>query len=204
VLDWRRRSLVAFLLPLLVVGLVCCSGCFTSPDDDDDDDGGDVVWPLDIGNSWTYNYYSMDQRTEFTIEVTGAQDVGGTAVSKVEYTDYVIDGYYILVRNGTGGLYYYGDPIFGEFASPDLWVKYPCSVGNTWQTSHQGAVVNWEVLATSESVTVPDGTYSCIHIRGTSALTGRSYADHWYCVGTGWIKMTQGALNIVLIDKDIQ
>jgi len=88
-------------------------------------------------------------------------------------------------------------------ATPDLWVKYPCSVGNTWQTSHQGAVVNWEVLATSESVTVPDGTYSCIHIRGTSALTGRTYADHWYCVGTGWIKMTQGALNIELIDKDI-
>lgn len=203
--DWRRRSLVAFLLPVLVVGLACCAGCFTSADDDDDGDGDgdDVVWPLDTGNSWTYDYSTTNQRTAFTIEVTGTQDVGGTTVSKVEYIDYVVDDYYILVRNATGGLYYYGDPIFGEFSTPDLWVKYPCSVGNTWQTSHQGAVVNWEVLATSESVTVPDGTYSCIHIRGTAALTGRTYADHWYCVGTGWIKMTSGALTIELIDKDI-
>jgi hypothetical protein len=196
---------VVFLLPLLVVGLVCCSGCFTSADDDDDDppDGDDVVWPLDIGNWWTYNYYSMDQRTQFTIEATFTQDVGGTTVTRVDYTDYVIDNYFIFVRNATGGLYYYGDAIFGEFSSPDLWVKYPCSVGNTWQTSHQGAVVNWDGPATAESVTVPDGTYNCIHIRGTAALDGRTYADHWYSVGTGWIKMTQGALTIELVDKDI-
>jgi hypothetical protein len=206
VVDWRRRSLAAFLLPVLFLGLVCTAGCLFGGDegDDDDDDPDDVVWPLDIGNWWTYDYYTLDQRTQFTVEATETVDVSGTTVTKVEYVDYVVDDYYILVRNATGGVYFYGDPIFGETATPDLWVKYPCTVGDTWQTSHQGALVDWEVIATAQSVTVPDGTYSCIHIRGTNALNGRSYADHWYSVGTGWIRMTQGALTIELVDKDIQ
>jgi hypothetical protein len=77
------------LLPVLFLGLVCTAGCLFGSDegDDDDDDPDDVVWPLDIGNWWTYDYSTLNQRTQFTVEATETVDVSGTTVTKVEYVD---------------------------------------------------------------------------------------------------------------------
>jgi hypothetical protein len=206
--DWRRRSFAAFLVPVLVMSVVLCSGCGPGGNDDDDDDnpppGGQVVWPVDVGNVWTYEFSSGGPVETFTIEVTGTQQVSGVTVAKVEYTDspFGVD-YYVYVRNATGGLFFYGDNYMGELATPELWCKYPCSPGDDWQTSRPGVTIDWEIIAVSESVTVPDGTYNCIHLRGTPQGGGAS-ADHWYHVGTGEVKMTSGALTIELASKDLQ
>ncbi|MBK6901207.1 MAG: hypothetical protein IPH09_18745 [bacterium] len=130
--------------------------------------------------------------------------MAGVDVTVVQYSGSdIFENYFIYLRNDTGGLFFYGDELFGGLLTPDLWCKYPCEAGDEWSTSGQGAVVNWEVIAVGESVTVPEGTYDCIHVRGTTE-GGGTPADHWFAVGVGEVKMTHGAVLMQLTDKYIQ
>ncbi len=139
-----------------------------------------------------------------TLTASLVQQVAGVDVTKVQYSGSVIfENYFVYLRNDIGGLYFYGDELFGELTTPDLWCKYPCTVGDEWSTSGQGAVVNWEVIATSERVTVPEGTYDCIHLRGTNE-GGGTPADHWFSVGVGVVKMTHDTVLMQLTSKYIQ
>lgn len=166
--------------------------------------GGDVVWPLDLDNYWIYSYEYGGEPESVTLTAGLVQQVLGTDVTVVQYTGSdIFEYYFIYLRNGAGGLYFYGDELVGALYTPDLWCKYPCTVGDEWSTSGQGAVVNWEVIATDESVTVPDGTYECIHLRGTPE-GGGTVADHWFAVGVGEVKMTSGAVLMELTSKYIQ
>jgi len=166
--------------------------------------GDDVVWPLDLDNYWIYSYEYGGEPESVTLTAGLVQQVLGTDVTVVQYTgSEIFEYYFIYLRNDAGGLYFYGDELFGALYTPDLWCKYPCTVGDEWSTSGQGAVVNWEVIATDESVTVPDGTYECIHLRGTPEGGGTA-ADHWFAVGVGEVKMTRGAVLMELTSKYIQ
>lgn len=166
--------------------------------------GGEVVWPLDLDNFWTYSYEFGGDPESVTLTAGLVQQVAGVDVTVVQYSGSdIFENYFIYLRNDTGGLFFYGDELFGGLLTPDLWCKYPCTVGDEWSTSGQGAVVNWEVIATSESVTVPDGTYDCIHVRGL-AEGGGTPADHWFAVGVGEVKMTHGAVLMELTSKYIQ
>lgn len=49
---------------------------------------------------------------------------------------------------------------------------------------------NWQVVASSESLTVIAGTFDCLHVRRTSS--GGTVQDYWYARGIGKVKETGG------------
>lgn len=50
---------------------------------------------------------------------------------------------------------------------------------------------NWQVVSTAESVTVPAGTYTTLHLRRTNPTNGKS-KDFWFVQGIGKVKETGG------------
>ncbi len=199
VAGWTTPSPASATQSLTADGELTFTGTYVEEGGDDD-----VVWPLDLDNYWTYSYEFGGDPESVTLTAGLVQQVAGVDVTVVQYTGSdIFENYFIYLRNDTGGLYFYGDELFGGLLTPDLWCKHPCTVGDEWSTSGQGAVVDWEVIATSESVTVPDGTYDCIHLRGTTE-GGGTPADHWFAVGVGEVKMTHGAVLMELTSKHIQ
>lgn len=192
------------LWPLIVIAslglLQGCSG--------NDDDGlnnppadGSIIMPLAIGNTWTYEstYVGVDDPETYTMTSTGVETVADVSVTTVEYSGMIpISIYYVYYRNNAGNLYFYGD-MFEEYDTPDLLCKSTCSVGDSWYRSG----VTWEVIATSESVTVPEGTYDCIHMRDTVDEGGGRVTDIWYAIGVGMIKSVGDTQTDVLISKSI-
>ncbi len=125
--------------------------------------------------------------------------MAGVTVTKIEYSDnQPIPGYFSYYYSDLEGLYFYGD-IFESYDTPDLLCKTPCVVGDTWYRSG----VIWEVIATSESVTVPDGTYDCIHMRETIDDGGATTNDLWYKIAVGEIKSISNGQTKSLVDKNI-
>jgi hypothetical protein len=47
---------------------------------------------------------------------------------------------------------------------------------------------NWSVVAASESVTVPAGTFTAVHLR--KVTSGAATKDYWYAAGVGKVKET--------------
>ncbi len=204
-LAWGSVSGWTTPTPAEVTQVLATGGSLTFSGTYVEEGGGDaVVWPLDLDNYWIYSYEYGGEPETVTLTASLVQQVAGVDVTKVQYSGSVIfENYFVYLRNDIGGLYFYGDELFGELTTPDLWCKYPCTVGDEWSTSGQGAVVNWEVIATSESVTVPEGTYDCIHLRGTNE-GGGTPADHWFSVGVGVVKMTHDTVLMQLTSKYIQ
>jgi len=50
---------------------------------------------------------------------------------------------------------------------------------------------NWQVISTNESVTVPAGTYTSLHLRRTNPTSAKS-KDFWFVMGVGKVKETGG------------
>jgi hypothetical protein len=57
------------------------------------------------------------------------------------------------------------------------------------QPSTKQKTYTWTVVSDSESVTVPAGTYSCLHVQRND---GSGPQDYWYARGVGKIKETGG------------
>lgn len=161
---------------------------------------GDVVMPLAIGNRWVFSIDVMDGLfvASAAYEATGTEDVGGVTVTRIEgectgspIICGMMEGYYWLAANEEGGLYSYGDSRFGEYDPPNLQCRTDFNVGDTWQTIDDttGNPVNWEVLSTSETVTVPAGIFTdCIH------YTNGVDEERWYHIGAGNVKSISSAV----------
>lgn len=150
---------------------------------------GSEVIPLGIGAYWDYSYeVGTSLSGNFRMTATGKQTVSGVSTTKIDYKGGIFDGYWILLANQKDELHFFGDEINGILSQPDMWVKSSCKSGDKWQTSGQGGTVNWTVKSVSATVTVPAGTFTCIHTQGVSA-DGGGTADHWWAVGVGEVKM---------------
>lgn len=193
----RRRKTVWLLAAVACAALL--SGC--SGDDNGVNtpgDSGAAVWPLTSGNSWTYQETDVPDPETFT--VIGTAQVAGVTVAKVDYPiNGLPPGYYVYLRNEGGNLYSYGNT-YETYDTPDVLCKSSCSVGDSWFRSG----VTWSVIATHESLTVPAGTFDCIHMREVEEGSEDVPADIWYKVGVGMIKRTSGSWSLVLVDEQIQ
>lgn len=199
---WGRNFLLFCVVGLLVFSSFSFIAC--SDDDDDDDDNNDssseIVMPLTVGNTWTYAITQSPTGTgSFTMTVASTEFFSCGEVARINYTgDLYTTGYYIWLRNEQGlGLYFWGDEFWGQLDTPDLWCKNPTSVGDTWQTSGQGGVVNWVVVSTSQTVTTAAGTFNnCIEIQGSPSVDPQSIATHFWALGVGEVKATLPSLGL--------
>lgn len=199
-----------FSLPLFFTILITIAGlyfysCSSDEDKSKDDDtkkgngngtetetelkSEGVAMPLTLKSTWKYNYDAGKiDKGIFTMTAVENQTVNETEVTKIDYTGEIYgDNYWILLKNTDEGIRFYGDEHTGKLKTPDLWLKYPCKEGDKWETSKQGKVVKWEVVSTSETIKVPAGEFTCIHVRGIPEGTS-SPADHWWAINVGEVK----------------
>jgi hypothetical protein len=61
---------------------------------------------------------------------------------------------------------------------------------NAEGTKTTAEVDQWSVISTSESVTVPLGTFQAVHVRRIGNESGTKQKDYWYVRGVGKVKET--------------
>jgi len=174
--DSLKRSKVDLLLFLFIILLVCnTSGCGIPS-------LFGVIQPLSVGDQWTYNYGIPSLSSEsLTISITRTLEVDGVEVAESGNATYGYD----YLSNHSDGLYIYGTS-YGMYATPQLFRKYPCSVGDTWSDALGGT---YEVQSISTSITVPAGTFDCIHYYYSyHNSTGHTEHQLYYCVGVGMVR----------------
>ena len=120
-----------------------------------------VILPLKTGNTWIYNFLTNfgPQYTE-TISISETKVISGINIYRQDSST----GVYNYYRNHKDGLYFYGEGdtvTKSESIIPSscLYIKYPCSIGNSW-TVYDGGT--FTVLSTSKAIKVEAGTFNCI------------------------------------------
>jgi|GEM_PF-1198936 len=93
------------------------------------------ISPLAVGNYWRFIDSSQGYTDTSQVNITRTRDING-----VTCYDWQWEGYsnFWSVKNHSDGLYChaYGDTSVNIFPTPELWIKYPASVGDKWvQTS---------------------------------------------------------------------
>ncbi|MGC9367376.1 MAG: hypothetical protein ACP5FK_10115, partial [bacterium] len=166
--------------------------------------GEEEIMPLEVGNSWEYSYKAGEMSGEYICEITERYEQSGTCIFKMEFEGVIYTaGYYQLYSiNDQGEVLFYGDSEQGELETPEIIIKYPLEKDFTWVTSGLGAEVTWEVIDLNEEVTVPAGTFQCVHVFGTNSQGGGT--DHWYAPGVGDVKIYQRNLDLILELEDYQ
>lgn len=182
-------------LTWLVVLLICLLGNLAAEE---------VIMPLEVGNSWEYSFKAGEMSGEYICEITERYEQSGVCIFKMEFEGVLYaQGYYQLYSiNDQGEVLFYGDSEHGELETPEIIIKYPLEEDFTWTTNGLGAEVSWEVIDLNEEVTVPAGTFDCIHVLGTTA-SGQG-SDHWYALGVGDVKIYQRDMDLTLELEDYQ
>lgn len=171
----------------------------------------DVIMPLAIGNSWTYEVQpadSADGVPMFTDSVIGFDTINGVQWALVQRSSLASSFFY---RDASDGLHkvetYDTAGIFDN-----LLAKYPAQTGDSYTDSlwifyHNGGDTNWKVmpgsatttvLSINESVSVPAGTF---HALKYEYLPSLSYPEQYYVPGIGMVEMDnlQGTVKYVLV-----
>jgi len=151
-------------------------------DDDEEEASGGEIWPLAVGNVWNYDFFGYN----VTYKVIGTGTVSGDQVFRVQITGPNINEVNVL-SNHSDGLYDYGmEP---NTHSGELFLKYPTSVGDSWTY----AGVTMTVISTSQSVSVPAGTFDCVVYEYNSASSGKN--RYYFSPHIGYIQFYQGSSN---------
>lgn len=188
------KSLLSLLLVLLSVSFfVGCSEDAVEPATYTIQD----VFPLSVGKQSTYHneYYKTD----------GTVSGRDTVILIVDSTTifngipaYAVHSYEKIIY------YYSGTDAYGSFQStpkPSLFLRYPMAINETLtlrDTTLNGGYRSKTILryvGDNVSVTVPAGTFSCLHYQNigffgedTGALDTSSRADMYLAIGIGFIK----------------
>lgn len=144
-----------------------------------------VIMPLAVGNMWVYSVSYQDTlhfyHYEDTILITRDTVIGGESW----YVDQ--RGYHYA--NRSDGLYLLNN------GQPVLALKFPANINDSFPSPFvipgppYEPIRNLVVQSTSQSVTVPKGTYTCIVYRTPDdPAFPAGYADYRYCPNVGLIQ----------------
>ena len=180
-------------------------------------------FPLESGIHWRYSvfYETMDGPTDsiFVIENLPVSRIDGNTV----YTQKTLnDQYYIFTRDETGILFL-GEKLASDSIdnkASEYVFRYPLETGHKWEGAsrtrvlmktgppqktlykiHVDIPVEFEVISTNETVTVPAGVFkNCLRIRtkGSGFYNAGNYIGKtiisihdtsWYAPGVGLVKV---------------
>jgi hypothetical protein len=169
----RRNALASLLLLLLLAPAARA-------------DFEDGYFPLARGNVWVYRDAGG---TEREVRCDSAQTFGGAKQFRLR--DY--NGATHWVRETAAGRVYVG--------TTRTWYRFDAAVGATWTFSATGSAIpgsngaRLEVVSRSESLTVPAGSFSTIHLRWrASGVADAGITDEWFARGVGLVKRTQQSI----------
>lgn len=199
------------VLVALLLTLAACGPGMSGPGDGGGLTAAESWYPLALGNRWEYRIIDGGQEITKIRTVTGTAEVAPGVVAwrleseegnqkSVAFNDYVPS---IGVRRFRDELY---SLVSGKLVSSSTYEPYtlrfpPFQVGAGMMEHYvereydgSGALVEekekvhqWEVISKDEVVTVPAGTFHCMHVRRTNA-SGSKVREYWMAKGVGKVK----------------
>ncbi len=136
--------------------------------------GEKQIWPLKLGNAWTYHQTNYDTVGSIIQWYNGSKIVTMDTIVHDE-TWYGISDDYAFCANKSDGFW----QLSGSFQG--LRYKYPASAGDNWY--YGGA--RMYLLSTDTLITVPAGTYHCYKYR--YLWNSIPVVDDYFCPGVGLI-----------------
>jgi len=177
---------------MLVLFIVGCSG---DGDDVVNDVPGTDIYPLAVGNSWTYMqyYYNADggitDSTEGTITVVGTDEINNESVFLVED----LHGDTLSMGGGDAGLWVYPESGYSQ-----LYIPYPASVddsviftfdnGTTWSSC--------VLVSINETVYLNMGTYVCWKYKETPYSDPAHVYYHYFYQDIGLVQQDDWRMDV--------
>jgi len=185
------KSLKFSIIALLLISMVACKKEDTKPTPPTPDPNPSTLpFPFFKANQkWTYNTYSSSDPSIILEESKQILSIDNAGWAAVKWT---VPQYVFNIE------WYANQELFSDMGVKALNKKQILTTKNpslnqqwqeTWQTG-DGEVTNTrKIVALSETVTVPAGTYSnCIKIRETTSDDPIYYNDFWFSIQHGIIK----------------
>lgn len=116
----------AFIKSCLII-ILLLSGCKKNVTDSIDEYSGSVIWPLAVGNSWTYNILG-DEGDKYTISISGSMEKNG------------FTWYYLNENNPEAQMFRNDEDGLWSFENGEevlLW-KYPAQEGEIFNEKWEG------------------------------------------------------------------
>lgn len=141
-------------------------------------------FPMAKGNRWVYERSGG----QVTVSVDQAQTLSGARWYRLRG----FNGASHWVRQTAAGRIYAG--------SNATWYRFDAAVGAGWTFRVTGGAIpgsngaRVEVVSTSESVTVPAGTFTTIHLRWRAQAVDAGITDEWFARGVGLVKRTETSI----------
>lgn len=162
---------------------LCLLSLFATSATDARADFDDGYFPVARGNTWVYRDAGG---AEHTIDVDSTRAVSGVR----NYRLRGFNGASHWIRQTTTGRVYAG--------TTRLWYRFDGAVGTSWTFSVAGSAIpgsngaRLQVVSVDESVTVPAGTFSTVHLRWrASGVADAGITDEWFARGVGLVKRTE-------------
>lgn len=140
-------------------------------------------FPVARGNTWVYRDAAG---AEQTIDIDSTRAVSGVR----NYRLRGFNGASHWIRQTTTGRVYAG--------TTRLWYRFDGAVGTTWTFAVAGSSIpgsngaRVQVVSRDESLTVPAGTFSTVHLRWrASGVADAGVTDEWFARGVGLVKRTE-------------
>jgi hypothetical protein len=170
------KGLFIFLV-MSALALTACEGGSDSSGGGGSRSGG-VILPLAVHNTWTHDWIVGAVSTPTVTSVSAIQNIAGDDTYKTGTA-----ALYNFYRNHDDGLYNYGNNL-GTHA-PQLYLKYPCTVGDSW--TYDGGT--FEVMSVSATVDSGAGTFECIEYYFTKNNLSGTFSEHmeYWCPGVGQV-----------------
>jgi len=188
------RINISIMLMLLVSLFSGCSK--DDPTNPPDPDSANVIWPLAIGNSWTFQLTFFYEGDTISLEYT-------TAITESVSED----GRNIYIGDDHGdfkeGLFNDSVGFHNVLVYPDsisysgLRYKYPGQIGDSWTFEYLDMESSATIEDVSVSVTVPAGTFNCYEY---ALISSEETRIDYCCPGIGLIK-SEFFLDSILLAK---
>lgn len=147
----------------------------------------DTYFPLAQGNEWTYaesGFGASAAKLKVSIDQKGT-GAGAT---------------WFHLLNYNGGPHWVRQTAANRVAEWQTkeWYRLDASTGSTWSLSMEAAGTipgsngaKLAVVSRTESVTVPAGTFTTVHLRFTTGVADAGITDEWFARGVGLVKRSQ-------------
>lgn len=156
-----------------------------------DDVGPESLWPLTVGNSWTYETdHPLIQGSGpctdgYTTELVGMAQIMGRSAYEADTSCSDTPTYYSVSDDGVDG---YVSKVTQDFVPV---IAAPVVEGATFESNH--LTFKWHEL---DSITVPAGTFH--HCWERQLTNGTSPTSETYCPGVGLVQSNRNTFAYVL------
>lgn len=186
------RNIILFLL--LATFFVLQNGC-KKTDSTVNTNSSNVIWPVKLGNTWTYETTNFGVNGTVLSKVTLTNSITGS--KRVLGKDYALVNTGAYIRNDDQGAWMLRDDSTREFFA----FKYPGSAGESFANDTDEAFINGkdqilpgvaQIIFTDTMITVAAGQFRCYGYEYdyTSTIDGKIYEKNFFFLSPniGWIQ----------------